>query len=546
MSTRNTMPQPVRSFLLALAILTGLVWGWTPARESVQWSDPANNGRNNYLEAARLPGQLNDGTAVWDVSVKARWNFARPVAARGRLFVGTTIGAVEDEALKAAATNKAAALICFDYRTGERLWELPVCNPSNVGYGVVSPVVVEGDRVYGHTGSDIVCLDINGQADGNDGPFTDEMEYWLKKNWKDEVLGEPLSEMKPGYADIIWHFDTSKLRVRLHEGAAGTPLLDGEVLWVSTGHCIGKKPAPAWTEPEEDEDWKYRKAPNVVGFDIRTGEPLAWDELEIPRVFHSQWSSLSMGVLDGRKLLFWGDGYGVLHAFACPETARQGAPHVLEEVWRYDANPREYRYDAEGAPLPFPRHDTRKTPEVPGMFVGPQHIIATPVFHEGRVYVAIGRDRFYNAKEQGRVLGPGMIACLDASGTGQIGPEGVIWRSKEIGRTQSTPSIGDGLLYIADMQGYLRCFDVETGELHWKQDLGAMVLERSQMLADGKLYVATRKNELFVFKAGRRAELLSKTRLRSMSATPTAVDGLVFLCTQRRIAAYGTLGPAPE
>jgi hypothetical protein len=66
------------------------------------------------------------------------------------------------------------------------------------------------------------------------------------------------------------------------------------------------------------------------------------------------------------------------------------------------------------------------------------------------------------------------------------------------------------------------------------------------MLADGKLYVATRKNELFVFKAGRRPELLSKTRLRSMSATPTAVDGQVFLCTQRRIAAYGTLRPAPE
>ncbi len=518
---------------------------------TTQWSDPANNHRNNYLGAAALPEVLTDQTRLWEVPITARWTFARPVAAGGRLFVGTTFGAVEDEQLKAGAGGKGGALLCFDHRTGQRLWELTTPDAYGWGYGVCSPVVVDGERVYVHSGMDLLCLDVKGQADGNDGPFVDEREYFLNRKWKGEIVGEPLQELKPGYGDIIWRFDIGGLGAQTHDGGSGTPLLDGRVVWVTTSHKMGLKPAPAWAEPEEDKDWKYRKAPNLIGLDAETGQLLARDDLEIPRVFHGQWSSVSMGTVNGQKLLFWGDGYGVLHAFARPERLKKGEVHILEEVWHYDANPREYRYDQNGEPIPFPRPKTRKRPGVPGVVVGPLHIFATPVFHQGRVYVATGRDRVYNAKEKGRVLGPGMISCVDAGAKGEIKPEDVIWRSREIGRTQCTPSIKDGLLYIADMQGYLRCFDAETGQLLWKEDLGAMVLERSQMLADGKLYVSTRKNEFFVFRAGREPELLWKSRLRSMAATPTAVDGIVFLCTQRKVAAYAgsekvTAAPAPS
>ncbi len=536
-----------RLVLLALAVFCGA--GRISDAETVQWSDPENNGRNNYLEATGLPAELTEENLLWEVDLRGRWHFARPTVSGGRVFLGVHVSNLQDEAIKAANPSKhAAGVVCLEQSTGEVLWELAISRGSGVSYGVVSPGVIEGSHYYIRAGTNVLCLDVKGQADGNDGPFTDELTLMTKAPGAADAVREgrtvdPLTELKPTYGDVIWHVDLGELGVRTHDAGAGTPLLDGDLLWVNTSHAMGIKPAPAWHK--EEHEWHYRPAPNIVALDKETGRVVATDDLQIPRVFHSQWSSVSMGVVDGRKLLFCGDGYGVLHAFAVPDdlSGKQEEVTILEEVWHYDANPPEYRRDEQGE-LPFPGHGVQKKEGVRGVVVGPQHILATPVFHEGRVYVTIGRDRVYNARDRGRIAGPGMISCVDASAKGEIEPQDAIWRSKEIGRTQSTPSIEDGLLYIADMGGYLRCFDADTGELLWKEDLEVMVLERSQMLADGKLYVATKKNELFVFKAGRKPQLLWETRLRDMLATPTAAGGMVLLCARRRVAAYGNPGEA--
>jgi len=82
--------------------------------------------------------------------------------------------------------------VCLDERTGERLWQL-VTPVRTSGYpegatmgqqrwGICSSPTVESDRVYViSNGNDILCLDANGLADGNDGPYQDEAQYMARE-----------------------------------------------------------------------------------------------------------------------------------------------------------------------------------------------------------------------------------------------------------------------------------------------------------------------------------------------------------------------------
>ena len=77
-------------------------------------------------------------------------------------------------------------------------------------------------------------------------------------------------------------------------------------------------------------------------------------------------------------------------------------------------------------------------------------MIATPVLYENKIYCSIGQD-----PEHGD--GVGRLSCVDAK-SGDV-----LWKNTDIGRTISTPSIADGLIYQAEYAGILHCLDAETG-----------------------------------------------------------------------------------
>ena len=111
--------------------------------------------------------------------------------------------------------------------------------------------------------------------------------------------------------------------------------------------------------------------------------------------------------MGGRKLVFLGGGDGACYAFEAlagvPAANKTGTvpvlfePAILKTAWRADCNPPEYR-DFGGMDLfkHYTLGDRRRKDSINrldnGLFVGMSEIIATPVFHQGRVYVAIGRD----------------------------------------------------------------------------------------------------------------------------------------------------------
>jgi outer membrane protein assembly factor BamB len=366
--------------------------------------------------------------------------------------------------------------------------------------------------VYVVTGAaDIVCLDINGQRDGNDGPFKDEGRYMAGPD-------EPAIELGDKDADIIWRFDPmDELGVIPHDVASCSALIVGDMVYVGTSNGV---------------DGPHKKvlapmAPSLIVLDKRTGKLLATDDEKIgTRLYHAQWASPSAGKVNGRTLIFFGGGDGICYAFEALTKAPKEPVH-LKKVWSCDCVPEHYRY-RDGKLIPYYEGDKRKsysTNENDGEFVGPSQIIATPVFHEGRIYVAIGQDPAH-----GR--GRGMFYCLDPSKKGDITQTGVIWKYDGLDRSMATAAVADGLVYAMDVAGRLHCLDADTGECYWVYETKNEAWG-GPLVADGRLYFGN-KRDFYIMEAGREARLIKQIRMRSpVYSTPIAANGVLYVASNQ-------------
>jgi outer membrane protein assembly factor BamB len=192
---------------------------------------------------------------------------------------------------------------------------------------------------------------------------------------------------------------------------------------------------------------------------------------------------------------------------------------TLKTVWRFDCNPPELRFLNRKAI----RYKTRGD--------GPSEIIATPVFHQNRVYVAVGQDPTH-----GR--GKGCLSCIDATQTGTITDTGKIWSYSTIDRSLSTVAIHDGLLYAADYSGKLHCLDADTGEAFWVHTMRAPIWG-SPLVADGKVYLGTVRGYLNVFRDAPREALIDRIRVGSaIYSTPVAANGVLYVMARSRLLAF--------
>jgi hypothetical protein len=172
-----------------------------------------------------------------------------------------------------------------------------------------------------------------------------------------------------------------------------------------------------------------------------------------------------------------------------------------------------------------------------------------PVVVGNRVYLGIGRDYNYSGgnvpegreyvDERGRPrkFGLGRFMCLEFDDVRQ--PPKLVWEDRHVAHVQANASVHNGLVYVSDLGGFLNCWDAETGEVVYKADVGASVRERSQMVTDGKVYVANDVHELRVLKAGREPDLLATNEIKRHMATPCPADGVLVLATPRQVFAYG-------
>ncbi|MCX8090744.1 MAG: PQQ-binding-like beta-propeller repeat protein [Verrucomicrobiae bacterium] len=446
-------------------------------------------------------------------------SYGNVTVAGGRVFIGTNNEPPRDPRHQ----GDRSILLCLDEKTGELLWQLvvPKLLSGKVNdwesLGLLSSPTVEGDRVYIVTSRcEVMCLDVHGMANGNDGPFKDEAKYVVKDVFLDrgKPTERPAPPIEPGPkdADIIWVYDMmDELGVFPHNASNCSVLIVDDILYTCTSN---------------GQDWTHSNipapnAPSFIALDKKTGKFLAEDDAGIgPRIFHGQWGSPTLGIVNGRKLVIFGGGDGVCYAFdAKPENP--GEEGKLRTVWKFDCNPPDYKFDKDGKPIKYPAAH------------GPSEINATPVFYKNRVYVAVGQD-----PEHGE--GVGILHCIDATQTGDITKTGKIWEYRGIHRSISTVSIDPetGLLFVGDFSGFVHCLDAETGKLYWTHDMKAHMWG-STLVADGKVYVGDEDGDFVVLAASKEKKILSETNLgAAVYGTPIVANGTLYIQSNTHLFAF--------
>ncbi len=471
------------------------MWGGAPGRNMVNSTkgvsidfDPET--KKNLLWTAKLGSQT----------------YGNPVVGNGKILVGTNNGGGYRP--KHPPEEDRGVVVCFDEKSGDFVWQLtrkklPIGRVSDWPLqGICSCPVIEGDKSYVITNrAELVCLDMDGFADGeNDGPFTAE------------------EDSEEGDADIIWSLDLiEELGVFPHNLATSSPVIYKDHIFLVTSNGVDEshKKIPA------------RRAPSFLCVNKNSGK-VVWEDGSPGReILHGQWSSPSVGVVNGKAQVYMPGGDGWLYAFDAEST-----DETPKLVWKFDLNPKEavWKLGGEG---------------------DRNAVIGTPVFFENSVILGVGQD-----PEHGN--GVGHLYRIDATKSGDISPElgeieepgkpnpnsGQIWHyggvdedgsvtgEKEeaiYSRTVSTVAVHGGLLYAADLYGILHCLDYETGKRVWALDTFAAIWG-SPMVVDGKVFLGTEDNDVWIMEAGREMKELKKVQFdSSVYTTPSIANGVMYV-----------------
>jgi outer membrane protein assembly factor BamB len=349
----------------------------------------------------------------------------------------------------------------------------------------------------------------------------------------------------------VWSVDMMKeLNVFPHNMTASSVVAHGDLVYVITGNGVDDAHRNV---PSPD-------APAIVAFNKNTGK-VVWQKNPVgDRILHGQWASAAVADVNGRAQVIAPLGDGWVYSF----DADTG-----ELIWKFDSNPKESLY-------------------FPGGSGGRNELIATPVVHDNRMYIANGQD-----PEHGE--GTGRLWCVDITKTGDISKElateepaaaaaaaapaggellgpasiakprkgkpnpnsGVVWefesldankdgkikREERMNRSISTVSVTpEGLVFAPDFSGFLHCLDAKTGQLYWTHDMEA-AMWGSPLYADGKIYLGDEDGDVAIFKASKdksAAEPIAEHNMgSSVYGSPVFANGTLYILSNNRLFAIG-------
>ena len=282
--------------------------------------------------------------------------------------------------------------------------------------------------------------------------------------------------------------------------------------------------------------------------DKRTGNLVARDDEHIaPDIFHCTWSSPSLGEVNGRPLIFFAGGNGVLYAFEAMNPPLTPPRRGTGEHASSEATPLPGG-DGGGPPVAGHAKTLKKVfqfdfdPTAPKENIhqylsnrreGPSNFYGMPVFYRNRIYLAGGGDVFWGKNEA-------WLKCIGATKTGDITTNGLVWTYPLQKHVMSTPAVYDGLVFIADCGRAFHCVDAETGKPYWSEEIKGDAWA-SPLVADGKVYLGTRSGNFYVFAASKEKKVLASIELGNpISATATAANGVLYVATMTRLYALQT------
>lgn len=505
----------------ALGAWVGFVASAAVAADQPQWGEAWSR---NLVSTERnlpddfAPGEKDARTGTIDLKTarNVKWvarlgsqTYGTPVVAGGKVFVGTNNEAPRDPRFE----GDRGVLMCFAEATGEYLWQLNLPKLTRIKWadwhyiGITSPPTVEGKRAYLVSNrGEVLCLDTEGMANGNDGPFTDEGRLMAADDQPPLVPG-------PRDADIVWRFDMpTQVHAEPHNAASGSVLLLGDYLYVPTANGV------EWTH----DHVVHPEAPSLIVLDKRTGQLVARDDFQIgPDITHGQWSSATLGVVGGGTQLYFGSGSGRIYAFEpYRPAAGQPQPALLKNLWKFHGHPLAQKQAAVPADH---QHDSTS-----------YEVIGNPVFYRDRLYAIFTQEPYHKMKL-------GWLTCLDpAAGAGDVTRRGLVWGYDALGSSSSTPALADGLIYAPGFDGRLHCLDAATGKPRWVHDAGGPIWA-SPLLADGKIYFGTGKSIVWILKQGPELSVIRRIRMPDIvRITPTAANGVLYLASYKHLFAIAT------
>jgi outer membrane protein assembly factor BamB len=239
-------------------------------------------------------------------------------------------------------------------------------------------------------------------------------------------------------------------------------------------------------------------APSFIAVNKNTGKVVWQDNSPGDGILHGQWSSPSLGLVDGVQQAFFAGGDGWIYGF----NARTG-----EKLWRFDLNPKD---------TAWPK--TRN------------YGVSTPVFNGTKVFMSAGQD-----PDSGN--GTGHAYCIDPAQRGDITQSGRIWQYDKINRSISTAAVADGLVYISDLKGLLHCLDAKTGKSYWTFDIQSPAWG-SPLVADGKVYLGDADGDIAVLQAGTELKKIALIDMGdSVYSTPVPANGVLYIMTRSQLYA---------
>jgi outer membrane protein assembly factor BamB len=518
---------------LALMLATVALSGTSPSAKSATGaSQPPATSRNwpmfggtpqrnmvNLLET-NLPKEWSiekghEKNIKWVVELGSV-GYGGVVVAGGKIFIGTNNDSPRDPAVQ----GDKGILMCFRESDGQFLWQASHAKLKSgmvndwPRQGMPSMPAIEGNRLwYVSNRCELVCRDTDGK--------------------------------------LVWLLDMfNDLGVFPHNLSICSPVVVGDLVFVVTGNGVNEDhiviPAPA--------------APSFLAVHKETGK-IAWKDhsptaklLEIKEadrrkvmrqlrdqgqvVLHGQWSNAAYAEVKGQGQVIFPGGDGWLRAFE---------PATGNLLWKFDCNPKAAKWTLGGKS-------------------GRSDFVSTPVVHGQRLYIGMGQDPEHDegighfwcldlarAVDKGRVnkdhdvspvgdnFDPAAPANQDSALAWHYGePAPQAWKNGRryvFGRTLSSAAVHDGLVYIAELGGFLHCLDAKTGQQLWVHDSQAPIWS-SPYFADGRIYMPTDAPEVLIFKHGRKRELVNRIEMdQPIRSVPVAVNGVLYIVDRSRLYA---------
>jgi len=362
------------------------------------------------------------------------------------------------------------------------------------GFGASSPITL-GDKVF------LTCYSGYGLDVDEPGDQADLLHH---VTCLDRATGEILWNRKSQAA-----MPESEYRrfVDLHGYASGTPVTDGETVYVFFGR------SGAWAYALEGELlWKVNVGTGLHGWGSGTSPILAGNLVIVNASVESE-SVVALDKKTGEKV--WRvrgikDSWSTPALVDLPDGKQELVVSMHSSVRGYDPATGEELWTCAGVP---------------------DYVCPMVVVNGDIVYISGGRK-------------PTTLA-VRAGGRGDVTETHRLWTLSKATKVPS-PLYHDGLLYWLDNKGIACCVDAESGELVYQERLrlagSGDVVYSSLVLGDGKLYGVSRQGETVVLAPGREFQELARNDLGDESvfnATPAISNGQLLLRSDKFLYCVG-------